>query len=668
MATTANERWRWEPAGFWRSVGAAALLFFLANVFLFAVWRGAFLLTYTSGGQTGSTWRVLLSGFRLDMALLGMEAALVVAVCVLTLSVRTRFLFVLLCGFSALNLLASFADFQFYGLRNQHMGELVVANLTDFPVVYSEVRAFVVSNPGAAAGLVAGLLLMLFLVIRIRRAIPALRWSLLRPVRLVLLVLAGAVLFNLVREPVTSKKEKGFSVEWASSCHYALLSDYQLNQAVANPLLEILVVHLPRLFIDEPEPRLDPEEAAAVCRARLPGVPGDPKYPLLTTIRSDLDLGIENVFVILVEGLSASVVEAEEGGRPVTPFLRDLMRDSISYPNGIQNFNNTAGGVYCAVTSLPRTCLEEPRPRIFTQREIDGRFGSLPRLLTDPGRRSFFFAGYRQSHFQYTAFAGNQGFKALAYPDFHRRLEGLGREEQDENLLGVLDGPFLRMCAETLIEADAPFVAYAMTASTHAPWNVPEEHAGLFKDERLVAYHYLDAALRGCFETFRQAPEVFAKTLFVIMADHTSPTFKPGWIEGLRIPIVFYGEGLAAAGLAGVRKERACQVDVVPTVLALMGGERTYAGLGRNLLDPARAEGVLSGTRNEAFYLKGDYVLRWRYLPEELALLSIEGGEIGTKDLSTELPALFAAMRLEMFAQYETAARLARDRGVLPED
>jgi Sulfatase len=660
-----NTHGRGGPAGALRSAVRILLLFYAFNVVLFLLWRLAFLAAYVPNAE-GAAGRVLIAGFRLDLALLGMEAAVVLGITACSLSLRPRLILTTVLVLTVLNLMFGLADFFFYGERNQHMGELFLANISDLPVLLSEIVAFIRTKPLSALlffGLIGALGFAGRFAVRRVAAAPI---SLLRPPwRLLLLLLVGAALFFTAREPVTSKARRGYTFEWASSRHYANLNSFLLHQAIPNPLGEILMVHVRRMFTPAPKPRLDPEGAMAICRTRLPGLPVSEDYPLLVELLKGPDLGIENVFVIVVEGLSASVLEHSAEGREVMPGLADLARRGIYFPNTIQSFNNTAGGVFCVTTSLPRTCLEERRPRIFTQRELDSTYGSLPRLLEDTHTGTF-FAGYRQSHFVYTAFLGNQGFRAWGFPDFHERLLEEGRAEESESILGVMDGPFLKIAARELLESERPFAAQAMTASTHSPWTVPEDFPHRFESEKLTAYRYADESIVECLAAFKAHPKIYEKTLFVILADHTSLTFGDGQLERMRIPMIFFNPKFEAAGLAGRRDFLASQTDVTPTALHLMGGGQRYAGLGRNLLDPKRPDGVISGTRNEGYYFRGGYALRWRLVPEELALFEVKDGEIGTEDLSRSRPSAFQEMVQEYFAQYETSDRLARTRSVVP--
>ena len=92
-------------------------------------------------------------------------------------------------------------------------------------------------------------------------------------------------------------------IAWLASRHQMALDDYVLNQAVVNPLWDLIREYVPVAFAGRRPPyRLEPTEALPLAQ-RLLGIPeGDRPYPLLRTLRGASGLGIRNVIVIQVEG------------------------------------------------------------------------------------------------------------------------------------------------------------------------------------------------------------------------------------------------------------------------------------------------------------------------------------------------------------------------------
>jgi hypothetical protein len=648
-----------------RRAGRLLLLFVALNLLLFGAARALFLLLHARGADGRGVALALLYGARLDLALLAIETALLAFVCLARRSVRPRGLGFAFGVLTVLHLIAAGADLAMYGERGLHVGDPFVANVGTGHVT-SEIAALATTEPLAAIGFAAGLVAAFLGGRRLARRIPAETWSVSGPRRIGATVLALPVLFAPAVQSVEFWGTDG-GFDWearlAAPRHYARLDDYRLHAALVNPLEEILVVHLPLAVAGPPPPRMEEAEAIETTRSLLRLAPEQVEYPLLREITSGADLGIDSVWIVQVEGLSSSVLERDVDGEPVMPFLRSLADEGLFFPDAVQGFNNTSGGMFCTVTGLPRTSLEESTG-VFTDREIAGYFGTLPRVL-GPGRDYSFYEGFRQTGEDYCAFMGSQGYRTVLWSALRDRLESEGRA-CPTSVLGIADGPLLEACARDLRGLDRPFVCHVMTGTTHAPWDLPTGTVPAFEDPRLATFRYFDDSLRGAVGILRADPELAARTLLVVLADHTSIVFGEDWIERFRIPILFHHPRLAERGFAGRRGDRATEVDVLPTVLDLMGGRHRWAGTGRSLLAPGDGGGVMSGTRTAGLYFRGDLALEWSVRPEDLRVYGAADGRLGARDLAAERPEDRARLEREFFSLYEAVRRLSQSRRIFP--
>jgi arylsulfatase A-like enzyme len=110
----------------------------------------------------------------------------------------------------------------------------------------------------------------------------------------------------------------------------------------------------------------------------------------------------------------------------------------------------------------------------------------------------------------------------------------------------------------------------------------------------LQTLHYTDEAV-GDFFRMGQTRSWFARTVFVILGDHglsiapyeRSITTMAALTElRHRIPMIFFSPMIRAARVAGP----ASQADVPETLLSLAGIDSLRAGVGRDLMAPARAD------------------------------------------------------------------------------
>jgi hypothetical protein len=194
------------------------------------------------------------------------------------------------------------------------------------------------------------------------------------------------------------------------------LNDYSLNQAVVNPLWDLIREYLPVAVSGGRRPyRLETAEALPLAQ-RLLGLPeGERPYPLLRTLRGIGGLGIRNVVLIQVEGLGATLLERDEPQGPVMPFLRSLAAEGLYFPRVYQSFPSTDGAVFATLTSLHWTHALGGSGVRLSQSVMGPYFASLPRLLTAPGTRHYAFSGFRHRTAEITSFQRNLGFRATGF-------------------------------------------------------------------------------------------------------------------------------------------------------------------------------------------------------------------------------------------------------------
>jgi hypothetical protein len=110
-------------------------------------------------------------------------------------------------------------------------------------------------------------------------------------------------------------------------------------------------------------------------------------------------------------------------------------------------------------------------------------------------------------------------------------------------------------------------------------------------------------------------------------------------------------------------------LDVVPTILALLGGRHCYSGMGKSLLSAeAAGRGVISGNRKEGYYLKDGFVLRYSPYAGETQLYATADGGVVEEDVSRQHAEIFERMKREYFGLYETSKHITRAKKVFPVD
>ncbi|MCB0385396.1 MAG: sulfatase-like hydrolase/transferase, partial [Bdellovibrionales bacterium] len=122
---------------------------------------------------------------------------------------------------------------------------------------------------------------------------------------------------------------------------------------------------------------------------------------------------------------------------------------------------------------------------------------------------------------------------------------------------------------------------------------------------------YTDFALKEFFAK-AEKQEWYKNTLFVLTADHTTKSDRPGYEDVLgryRVPIVFFHPGRMLPETDPAQPVQ--HVDIPLTIMHLLGlRPQSWTRLGHSVFD-SRPAWVMNRTENSFWYLDRDYFLLW---------------------------------------------------------
>ena len=281
----------------------------------------------------------------------------------------------------------------------------------------------------------------------------------------------------------------------------------------------------------------------------------------------------KNVVIVTMESLSSNYMAHDGNTRNITPNLDRLAGQGLFLSNLYATGNRTVRGLEALSLAIP------PLPgHSIIWRDDNRNLETLGAVLADHGYTNhFMYGGYARFDNMDAYFGGNhyQPIDRSQFPEKHR---GFG------NIWGLADEHLYDYALEQM-DRDAaggkPFLMHLMTTSNHTPFTFPEDRIDLPRG-RNGAVKYSDYAVGRFIEMARSKPW-FKDTVFVLVADHCASskgrTSLPP--ENYHIPAIVY----SPAHLAPLTDTRlASQIDLVPTVLDLLGlPERTHF-VGRSVL------------------------------------------------------------------------------------
>lgn len=339
---------------------------------------------------------------------------------------------------------------------------------------------------------------------------------------------------------------------------------------------------------------LPDDEAAAIVHAEY-GSSGDSNFRRVTSDRPEEH---PNIVLVTLESMSASFLERFGGTDGLTPNLDSLCRKGLSFDNIYATGNRTVRGLEALSLSLP-PC---PGQSLIKRRDNGGLFTTASVLRTKGYSATFFYGGNAYFDNMEAFFGGNDyeivDKKAYA-PD----------EITFANIWGVCDEDTYRKAIAVLGEKAAtrtPFFAHIMSVSNHRPYTYPAGRISIPNDSksRNGGVMYSDYAL-GEFIAQAEKQPWFDNTVFLITADHCASSAGKTEIPlgRYRIPAVIYAPSRIAPEAVG---KIASQIDLVPTLLALLGMDYDTGFYGRNILADDFRERAFIATYENLGYLDGE--------------------------------------------------------------
>ncbi len=348
-----------------------------------------------------------------------------------------------------------------------------------------------------------------------------------------------------------------------------------------------------RLDYDRFYPTLPQTEAEAiVCEIYSSGTHN------MRHIAADSVEHTPNIVLITIESMSASFLNRFGSEKNLTPTLDSLYNKGIAFERMFANGNRTVRGLEALSLSIPPSAGQSliKRPDLKERPNI----GSV---LRDRGYRTIFFYGGK-SYFD------NMGpyFRSLGF-DVIDKESYAADEITFSNIWGVCDGDAYTKALKEIDKTAAtgrPFYAQIMTISNHRPFTYPDGLIDIPAESksRDGGVKYSDYAL-GRFMAEASHKPWFDNTIFVIVADHCASsageTELP--LDKYHIPAMIYAPSMFEPRSVG---HTVSQIDLMPTVLSLMGIGYDSTFYGRDALDPDFTPRAFMATYQDLGYLEGD--------------------------------------------------------------
>ncbi|WP_312855401.1 LTA synthase family protein [Litoribacterium kuwaitense] len=302
----------------------------------------------------------------------------------------------------------------------------------------------------------------------------------------------------------------------------------------------------------------------------------------------------KNIVFISMESIQEFVIGQEVDGKEVTPFLNDLVEESLYFPDF---YHQTGQGKTSDSEFLVENSLYPlPRGSAFVSHP-NNEFRAVPEIVGEHGYRSAVFHANDE-----TFWNRNMIYDELGYDEFYD-IASYTLTEENQVGWGLKDKEFFAQSIPYLKELEQPFYTKFITLTNHFPFDLaPEEQTFAPLDtssetvnKYFTTVRYTDDAIRDFFAQMK-GEGLYEDTVFILYGDHFGiPEYNYNGLEEVldkelssfdhvklqRVPLLIhipgYEDNRIVEGVYG-------QIDMKPTLLNLLGIKSDGLYFGHDML------------------------------------------------------------------------------------
>ena len=320
----------------------------------------------------------------------------------------------------------------------------------------------------------------------------------------------------------------------------------------------------------------------------------------------------KNVVILIVESFGREYIGALnkdlEGGtyKGYTPCVDSLIAKSTTFRYSFCNGRKSIDGMPSILSSIPMFV----EPFILTPSSMNDYTG-LAGILGQEGYETAFFHGAENGSMGFQAFAQKTGFQRY----YGRTEYEAARGTNDfDGTWAIWDEPFLQYYAEEMSRMHEPFMTAVFTASSHHPFKVPDGFPADNPTDRIEIHkciRYTDRAIGRFFQTASRQPW-FKNSIFVLTSDHTNMSNHAEYqsdLGGFCSPIIIFDPSAPTGQMVD---KVAQQIDIMPTLLGLLGYQKPYFAFGIDVLNTPKDDTWAVNYLNGIYqYVRYGYVLQF---------------------------------------------------------
>lgn len=308
------------------------------------------------------------------------------------------------------------------------------------------------------------------------------------------------------------------------------------------------------------------------------------KNVLLRETKTGKEVKNYNVVIVLMESFMGDTVGALGGSPDLTSNYNKLAEEGVLFTNFFSNGNRSNRGILSVLTGFPSQYGKSILKKPVGQKP----FVSLAQILKERGYSAHFMYGGDIEFDNMKGFFETNGITNFVSRDNFPKKERTIK-------WGVPDDKLFDRAAEYLGTLKQPFFFEVFTLSNHAPFDIDENFKEFTEEdypdyERYNAFKFADYSI-GRFVNAVKDKEWAKNTIFVFVADHGENRRKPIEIDWKKFsnPLVIWTPGGQLKH--EIIDKAGSQLDLLPTIMGLLGGDYIHSAWGKDLLSEENKDG-----------------------------------------------------------------------------
>ncbi|MBP7184793.1 MAG: sulfatase-like hydrolase/transferase [Saprospiraceae bacterium] len=345
----------------------------------------------------------------------------------------------------------------------------------------------------------------------------------------------------------------------------------------------------------------------------------------------------DNIVIIILESFGKEAVGYFNDYECNTPFLDSLLNQSYVPKHTFANGLRSTQGITAIASGLP-SIMEDPLMfSAYQSNNIEG-IGSY---LSEVGYQSFFFHGANKGSMEFERFAKMAGF------NHYYDIDEYPNSKDYDGSWGIWDYPYFQYIKNNIDTVTTPFCAMFFSLTSHHPYKTEDwfekKYPNLTPFNR--AMRYTDNALRNFFSEAKKS-KWYDNTLFIILADHSGLSTHSEYQNAYsryEIPIAFFHPKRKMSS----PNEIVQQIDLLPTVLDIVGYPKPYFSFGKSIFDTTPGRYVINYSDGIHQLLSYPYLIQ-KSQNDIHGVFNVEVDPLLKSNLTTQMPAISSNLYKEL--------------------